>query len=590
MMLLAMCRNYPIARLALPAVAIFVLILPLELLAQEDSNPKYDIFLGYQWLHPGGNVGSPQGTPANPMTSKIPDMSKGGAATFTFNFTPHWGLSADFGQSAGKDNYETTVSAGPRFIWRAEDTAFFAHAMLGWNRLNIDRLGVSNRVGGLIGGGMDLRFTHLISWRVFEVNFAPVQHHYSQFSPSDAAKPALLGTMLRTGLVFSFDYPQTSVVGASVSVQPAQVLVGEPLTATATPENFNPKHELQYDWTTSCGKISGNGPTASIDSNGAAEGNCTASVRITDSKAKKNNQAAASASFTVKQPPKNPPIVSCSANPSSVQAGASVSLSCTCNSPDNVPVSMGNYTATAGTISGSGNTATLNTAGSSPGTIAVSATCTDQRGLSTPATSEITIEAPPVNPEVQRLEQRLSLHSIYFPTAQPTPTNPSGGLVKSQQDTLVALATDFKKYLESKPDAHLILSGHTDPRGSVEYNQALSERRVYRTKGFLVSQGIAERSIETKALGEQDQLTADQVRESVEQASELTPGEKQRILRNMRTIILASNRRVDVTLSTTGQSSVRQFPFNAADSLTLIGGREKPAPKAPPKKRPIKKK
>jgi hypothetical protein len=38
----------------------------------------------------------------------------------------------------------------------------------------------------------------------------------------------------------------------------------------------------------------------------------------------------------------------------------------------------------------------------------------------------------------------------------------------------------------------------------------------------------------------------------------------------MKTILLASNRRVDVTLSTTGQRSVREFPFNAADSLTLL--------------------
>ena len=53
-----------------------------------------------------------------------------------------------------------------------------------------------------------------------------------------------------------------------------------------------------------------------------------------------------------------------------------------------------------------------------------------------------------------------------------------------------------------------------------------------------------------------------------------------------RTILLASNRRVDVTLSTTGQESVKQFPFNAADSLTLIGGREKPAAET---KKPVKK-
>jgi outer membrane protein OmpA-like peptidoglycan-associated protein len=160
--------------------------------------------------------------------------------------------------------------------------------------------------------------------------------------------------------------------------------------------------------------------------------------------------------------------------------------------------------------------------------------------------------------------------------------------VRSQQATLSSLADDFKKYLESKPDAHLILEGHADPRGSAEYNQALSERRVQSTKNFLVQHGVPEANIETKAFGAQQQLSSDQVKQSLDQDAELTPGEKQRITRNMRTIILASNRRVDVTLNTTGQESVRQFPFNAEDALTLIGGREKPA--TAPAKKAVKKK
>jgi hypothetical protein len=45
-------------------------------------------------------------------------------------------------------------------------------------------------------------------------------------------------------------------------------------------------------------------------------------------------------------------------------------------------------------------------------------------------------------------------------------------------------------------------------------------------------------------------------------------------MKNERAIILASNRRVDVTLNTTGQGSPQIYPFNAADSLALIGGRE----------------
>jgi hypothetical protein len=41
----------------------------------------------------------------------------------------------------------------------------------------------------------------------------------------------------------------------------------------------------------------------------------------------------------------------------------------------------------------------------------------------------------------------------------------------------------------------------------------------------------------------------------------------------MHTIILASNRRVDITLSNAGeksQQSVREYPFNATDSLVLL--------------------
>ena len=512
----------------------------------------------------------------------------------TYNFNQNFGFEGDFGHNW--DSYETTVSVGPKFSFHLDNATLFIHGLLSYNRLGIDGLDASNGIGGIAGGGMDLRATKLISWRVFEADWVGAQHHYQQFAPSDIARPGLKGTRLRTGLVFSFGYPETATVAANVSVQPSEAMVGEPLTATATPSNFNPKHELKYDWSSTCGKITGNGATASIDTNGTPGGNCTVEAKVTDPKAKKNNQASASSSFTLKEPPKNPPTVSCSASPTSVQAGASVTVSCTCTSPDNVPVTVGSYSATSGTISGSGNTATLNTTGTSPGTITVNTTCSDQRGLNTPATAEVTVEAPPPppppapSPEVQRLEQRLALHSVYFATAQPTRANPNGGLVKSQQATLNDLASDFKKYLESKPDAKLILAGHTDPRGSDEYNQKLSERRVNSAKNFLVQHGVPEANIDTQALGKEQQLTAEQVKDSVEQNPDITPGERQRILAHMRTIMLASNRRVDVTLSTTGQTSVKQFPFNAADSLSLIGGREKPATAKPARKKPAKKK
>lgn len=573
----------------------FFLFLSLPAAAQ-DEVPQYDLFIGYQWLHPGATVATFK-NPFNPVPRNLEEMPKGLGTAFAWNFTPHWAIEGDAGTNGDVNDFLTTFSAGPRLMLRQEDSDIFIHALVSYNRLQVDNLNASGGVGGIIGGGIDFKLTRLISWRVIEADWMPSAHHFDGLFPSNLTRVNAQSMRFRTGLLFNMHYPETKPVAATVSVQPAEAMVGEPLTATASASGFNPKHTLTYDWSSTCGKITGKGETASIDTNGASGGSCTATVKVTDPRAKKNNLASASSNFTVKEPPKNPPTMSCTASPTSVQAGASVSVSCTCSSPDNVPVSVSNYSASAGSISGSGNTATLNTTGASPGKITVNASCSDQRGLNTPATTEVAIEnpppplPPPVSPEVRALEQRLALHSIYFPTAQPTPANPKGGLVKSQQGTLTTLASDFKKYLESKPDAHLILEGHADPRGSADYNQALSERRVERTKSFLVEQGVPAGSIETKAFGSQQQLTADQVKSSVDQNSELTAGEKARILKNERTIILASNRRVDVTLSTTGQESVRQFPFNAADSLSLIGGREKPAAaKAPAKRKAAAKK
>jgi outer membrane protein OmpA-like peptidoglycan-associated protein len=156
------------------------------------------------------------------------------------------------------------------------------------------------------------------------------------------------------------------------------------------------------------------------------------------------------------------------------------------------------------------------------------------------------------------------------------------GLVESQQKTLTSLANDFKEYLALKPDAHLVLEGHADYRGTPEYNQALSERRVEITKQFLVGLGIPADSLQVKAYGEEDNMTPEQVKELVEKHPNLTQEQKDKILANLKIVTLAQNRRVDIVLSSTGQQSVRQFPFNAEDSLTLLspnvgGARAKPA-------------
>src|SRR5262249_8110731 len=292
-------------------------------------------------------------------------------------------------------------------------------------------------------------------------------------------------------------------------------------------------------------------------------------------------------------PPKNPPTMSLSANPTELVPGGTVNLSGNCSSPDGVPVSVANWTSTEGSVSGSGNSATLNTAGLQPGPVTITATCTDSRGLTAQASTQINVQAPPPPPVDKALEARLALHSVYFATAQPTAKDPRGGLLPSQQQTLLALATDFKKYLQAKPDARLTLEGHADHRGSAAFNQVLTERRVARVKSFLVEQGVPESAIETTAFGAERNLTTEQVKASIMENPDLTTEERRRALARINVIRMASNRRVDVTLSAAGQTetSVRQFPFNSTDALSLIGGRE-PAKKPTAKrttKKPVKK-
>jgi outer membrane protein OmpA-like peptidoglycan-associated protein len=581
---------------------IAIILLSGSAFGQSNSAPKWDFFAGYQYTAPGGTVPFTPSNPAAPVPFNLPGMARGGGVALTYNFDPHWGAELDSGYSRDTKSAssEWTVSGGPRYMWRTDSVDLFVHALVSFNRLTYaSGTNDNNGIGAILGGGMDIPFSKMFSWRLFQADYVYARHNYAGYAdpqfPS-LRRVSLEGARLRTGIVFNWGGAEGPPPAAACSVQPSEVMVGEPITATVTPSNFNPKHTVTYAWSgNGGGTVTGKDTTASIDTNNAAPGSYTVTAKVTDPKLKKANEATCNANYTIKPlPPKNPPTVSVSANPSELVPGGTVNLTANCTSPDGVPVSVANWTSTAGTVTGSGNSATLNTAGLPPGPVTVNATCTDSRGLNAQASTQVTVQNPPPPPVDKALEARLALHSVYFPTAQPTAKNPEGGLLPGQQKILITLATDFKKYLESKPDAHITLEGHADHRGTEAFNQALTERRVARVKGFLVEQGVPEADIETKAYGKERNLTTDDVKKSINDNTELTTEERKRALAKIVVIRMASNRRVDVTLNSAGQTetSVRQFPFNATDALTLIGGREsekKAATKPAPKKKATKK-
>ena len=57
--------------------------------------------------------------------------------------------------------------------------------------------------------------------------------------------------------------------------------------------------------------------------------------------------------------------------------------------------------------------------------------------------------------------------------------------------------------LSSNPAAGVLIAGHTDERGSREYNMALGERRAQSVSGYLAAQGAASNNIQVISYGEE---------------------------------------------------------------------------------------
>jgi outer membrane protein OmpA-like peptidoglycan-associated protein len=267
------------------------------------------------------------------------------------------------------------------------------------------------------------------------------------------------------------------------------------------------------------------------------------------------------------------------ANPSAIKTGEGSTVTANGVSPQNRLLTY-SYAATAGTIRGNGSTAAYSSGDAPAGVVGITCNVTDDKNQKATASTSITLTAPVIvvvaatpSPEVVQLESRMTLHSVFFQTDEPRIENPNGGMLVSEEETITTLATDFKRYLELNPDAYLTLTGHADERASLEYDQALSERRVTRVKLLLVEKGVPEAKIKTLGLGKEDNLTDAQVEEGIKQNPELGAEQREKLLDKLVVVRMAKNRRVDITLSTTGQKSTRLYPFNAADALILLDPR-----------------
>lgn len=470
-------------------------------------NPsRVDVFLGFSYLSPHGDVNG----------ERYKDVNVGAIGSGAYYFTKNLGLEGVLGShTLGANDGFTTISGGPivRFPLDTGMTPFL-HALVGTARMGgPNYLGYYSDGAGPVhfenpyrwgvaltaGGGLDFPLPilhHRLSWRVFQADY---QYMHASFGPSNnftdpnAVTPSsrnglvphsttngltdvplggranVNAAQLSSGLVFHFGsiLPPPPVTYAC-SASPSDVYPGDQITVTGNATNLNPKKTPTYTWTTTGGKVSGTSSTATVDTTDLAPGSYTVAGHVTEGP-KAGQSADCNASFTVKQ--FEPPTVSCEANPTSVNPGDSSTITAHGVSPQNRPLTY-SYSASAGQVSGSTTTATLNTTGAAPGVITVTCNVSDDKGQTASATTDVTINAPPPPPA----PKTETLCSISFGRDRRRP-------VRVDNEAKACL-DDVALNLQRNADARAVLVGNSAP--NERHADTRAAERAVNTKAYLV--------------------------------------------------------------------------------------------------------
>jgi hypothetical protein len=452
-------------------------------------NPsRVDIFTGYSYFGSHGQV--------KPAGISYSSINEGAIGSGAYYFNKYFGAEVIYSNHPdGVNDGVSGASAGPIFRAPMDNFTLFAHGLVGGARL-----GGPNSEGPVVyhepymwgasltaGGGMDYDlpfFKHRFSLRLFEADYRYIHEDYGPYTAPPTSgvmggRTNLNAVELSTGIVTHFGsiVPPPPVTYAC-TVAPSSVYPGDPITVTGTAMNLNPKKTATYTWTSDGGVISGTSSTANIDTKTAAPGTYTVKGHVSEG-VKPGQMADCSAQFTVKA--FEPPTVSCSANPSSVNPGDSSTITASGMSPQNRPLTY-SYSATAGSINGTASSATLSTAGAAPGTITVTCNAVDDKGKSASATTTVTVIAPPPPPPPPA-PKASNLCSVSFERdkARPTRVDNEGK----------ACLDDVALSLQRSSDAKLALVGNEDGKEAKVKSKkkpSAAAARAVNTKDYLVTE------------------------------------------------------------------------------------------------------
>jgi hypothetical protein len=460
--------------------------------APNGPNPsRVDLFMGYSYFGAHGQV--------KPGDIAYSSVDEGAIGSGAFYFNKYVGGEISFiANPNGQNDGLYGAYAGPIFRAPMQNFTLFAHGLAGGVKIG----GPNNDApaqfehepyqwgpGLMVGGGMDydLPFhNHMFGIRLFEADY---RYIHADFGPSVpvptggvlGGRANLGAAELSSGILLHFGHiiPPPPVTYACAVTPTGTIYPGDPVTVTGTAMNLNPKRNPTYTWTSDSGAVSGTSNVGNIDTHTLNAGTYNVKGHVMEGK-KPGEMADCTAQFTITA--FQPPTISCSANPSSVNPGEPATVTAQGVSPQNRPLTS-SYSATAGTINGNTSTATLATDGAAPGTITVTCNVVDDKGQTASSTTSVSVNAPAPPPA----PSTSSLCSINFDRDHARPTRVDNE-AKACLDQIALSA-------QSDANAKLAVVGNSAP---IEVHGRHAERRQEHATEE-ASHRAAERAVNEKA-------------------------------------------------------------------------------------------
>jgi hypothetical protein len=173
---------------------------------------------------------------------------------------------------------------------------------------------------------------------------------------------------------------------------------GDPVTINCT--GSDPDNDpLNYAWSSTGGKVEGNGPQVRWLSAGTPVGSNTITAKVDDGK---GGTASSNVTVGVEPKPNHPPTVSLLAEPASLFAGEKSHVTAKASDPDGDPLSY-TWRANGGQVMGTGSAVDFDSSSLAPGNYTVTVRVDDGRGGAADAMAAVAVKPAPVPPKAEKI-------------------------------------------------------------------------------------------------------------------------------------------------------------------------------------------